>query len=153
LTGLLAAAAALFVAAPAYALGISVPSTGTLSALTPGQTATASNIDILVTGVVLPWSLSVAPEASATPGKLRASGGGCSNSPAALASPLHVAASALAGSPLIDGSSFDLGSGTTQIAHGSTPATVRLGYSQPVALSEPLVAGCAYSITLVFTAS
>lgn len=152
-TGVVCAAGLLGSAMPAAALGISVPGTATLSALSPGQTSTAPNVDILVTGVLFPWSLTVAPEITATPGRLRASDVGCSGSPAALASPLRMDTSAGLGSTEVLQPSYDLAAGTKQIARGIAADVLTVDYSQSVASSEPLVAGCSYSITLIFTAS
>jgi len=152
-TGLLVTAALLMGAAPAAALGISVPETATLSALSPGQTSTASGVSILVTGVLFPWSLTVAPESSATPGRLRAGALGCSGSPAALANPLHMNTSAGLGTTEIKEPSYDIVAGTKQIARGIAADALTVDYTQSVAASEALVAGCSYSITLIFTAS
>lgn len=153
ITGAVCGAALLSSAVPASALGISVPSTATLSALAPGQTSTAADVSIVVSGVLLPWSLTVAPEATATPGRLRAATSGCSGSPAALESPLRLDTSAGLASTEVLQPSYDLEAGTKQIARGTAADVLTIDYSQPVSSSEPLVAGCSYSITLIFTAS
>lgn len=139
--------------APASALGISLPGSATLSGLVPGQTATATGLGVTVSGVVLPWSLSVQAESSATPGHMRAAATGCSSSETYLQSPLHATASAVLGTTTIRAPSFDLGSSSVLVAQGTVADVVTMGYSQPVATTEALQTGCSYSITLTFTVS
>ena len=150
---LIAAAALAAVPASASALGISVTGTGTLSGLQPGQTSTSPATALAVTGVLAPWSLSVTAEASPTPGHLRSSGPGCANSPAALAQPLHMDTVRGLPTTTVDRPALDLGSGATQLAHGTAADVLSVVYSQQVLTSEPLVSGCAYSITLTYTVS
>lgn len=151
--GLVVAGGLAWAASPASALGISIPETGTLSALSPGQTSTATGISLGVSGVLLPWSLYVAPEPSPTPGRLRASSSGCAGSPPALATPLHLDTVAGVGTTTVDQPSYDIVAGAAQVAHGTASDVLTLAYSQPVGAAEALVAGCRYSITLTFTVS
>ena len=152
-TALLAAVAALLAPASASALGISVGGSGALSALQPGQTATSGTVPITVTGVLAPWAVSVSAESSPTPGHLRSSGAGCANSPTSLLSPLHLTTTRTLGTTTIDQPSLDMGSATTQLAHGTVADVVNVVYSQPVSTSEAIVTGCAYQITLTYTGS
>ena len=153
LFSLLAVCAALVAPASASALGISINGSVALTALQPGQTSSSAGSPVTVTGVVTPWSLSVTAESSPTPGHLRSAGAGCANSPAALVQPLHVDTTRGLVTTTVDKPSLDLGSGTTQLAHGTAADVLNLVYSQQVLPSEPLVSGCAYQITLTYTVS
>lgn len=140
-------------ATPAAALGISLPGSAALSSLAPGQTATSAGLSVSVTGVLLPWSLTVAPQATATPGRLRAGTTGCTGSPDALQNPLVMKTSSTLGTTVIDKPTYAIQSGTTQVAHGVAVDVLTVSYEQPIGADEALVAGCQYSITLTFTVS
>jgi hypothetical protein len=136
----------------AVAIGMSLPGTATLSGLVPGQTASVSGISLAVTGVVVPWTLSVTPAATVTPGRLRATSGTCGGSIAALTSPLHVnTTAALPVTTTVDRSSYNIVSGAAQLAHGTVADVLTLGYTQAVSTSEAMTTGCVYSATLTYT--
>jgi hypothetical protein len=135
-------------AVPASALGISL-SAASVGTLSPGTTATSAVSPIIVTGLVTDsWALRVS--ASNTGHMTRSVG--CTQGVTSLASPLHMATTRTLVTTTIDLASYDLGSQSNPvIAHGSTPDTVNVTYSQPVASSETLVTGCAYTVTLTYT--
>jgi hypothetical protein len=147
LAGLLTAG----LAAPAHALGISVPSSASLGALSPGTTASSPAVSVTLSGIVLPWTLTVAPDTSDTPGRMRQSGGTCTGSATALGSPLRVATASTLHTATIDRPTYDLAAGGAQIAHGTATDVLSLIYSQLVTTGERVTTGCTYSVSLTFT--
>lgn len=139
--------------ASASALGISVSSTAALGSLLPGQTASSGTVTVAVTGVLAPWALSVTPAATATPGHLRPTGGTCTGSTNALNHPLNMATTRGLPTTTVDRASYDLASGSVQIAHGTAADTLSVVYSQPVDVNEAIATGCSYGLTITYTVS
>jgi hypothetical protein len=146
----LAGALCIAFAAPASALGISL-SAASVGTLAPGTTATGPVSTVTVSGLPTdPWAL----RADATNSGRMTRSGLCGQGVTTLASRLHMAVTRTLATTTIDRPSYDVGSAANPvIAHGSTPDTVNVVYSQAVAASELLVTGCSYSVTLTFTVS
>ncbi|MDX6665087.1 MAG: hypothetical protein QOG68_1293 [Solirubrobacteraceae bacterium] len=144
----LAVVVVLICAAPAAGLGINL-SAASVGTLAPGTTATGASAPIVVTGLLTDaWALRVSASGSGH----MARSGICNQGVGSLAAPLHMDTTRVLVTTTVDRPSYDLGSiANPVIAHGSTPDTVNVVYSQAVGSSELLVAGCVYSVTLTFT--
>ncbi len=151
--GVLVAGPALGPASPAEAaLGISVPP-ASLVGLQPGGTATtAPGALVVTTGILEPWALKVKMTAGARMQRVSALAP-CSNGAAALVQPLQASYAALLPTTTIDRPTVSLGGPgpDVTVAHGAVAGTVNVSYSQPVGGAEPLVAGCAYAMTVTYT--
>jgi hypothetical protein len=136
--------------AAALGLSISTP-VGSLSPFAPGSTATTSGALTVVS--LSPWTLQVSDQSgSAAPGHLIRSAT-CSQGASSLAQPLQIT-----GTPA-------LGTGTSSgtVSLSATPATIATGpaatsvvttdYSQVIGASEAILKGCAYTVTVTYTAS
>src|SRR4051812_27435939 len=142
-------------AAPgALALGISVPATS-VGNLKPGTTSQSSQQNIVVSGLPTEgWSLRVDdPAGAATDGHMLRSNL-CTLGVTSLASPLHLSFRGGLISTGIDRPEYDLDSlSNPVVAHGSTPDTFKVQFSQAVGASEALASGCGYSLTIRYTLS
>lgn len=138
----------------AAALGISVPA-ASVGDLKPGTTATSAPALVVVSGNPLEaWSLRVDdPAGAATDGHMiRAAG--CSLGVPSLASPLHLSLSGGLVSTVIDRPEYDLDSAVNPVvAHGTTPDSFNVVFSQTVGAAEALATGCVYSVTIRYTVS
>ena len=153
LATLVAVAAVAAAPAPAHALGIAVTSTAALGTLLPGSTAMSGPVTVAVSGVLAPWSMSVAPSATATPGHLRQVAGTCTGSTTSLNAALHMDTTRGLVSTTVDRASYDLAAGSTQIAHGTLADTLTVTFSQVVGSSEAISTGCSYGLTVTYTVS
>jgi hypothetical protein len=131
-------------AAPAAALGISVPA-ASVGSLKPGSTATSAAASIVITGLVTEaWTLRVDdPAGLSTDGHMLRSAT-CSLGVSSLSSRLHLAFSGGLVTTTIDRPAYDLDSlSNPVVAHGTTPDAFNVTFSQAVAASEALASGCA----------
>jgi hypothetical protein len=125
--------------------------------LAPGATPTASGT-LIATDTSTTWTLQVKDSSATTPGKLDAAGGPtCAGSESSLASAVSVAVSGAgtsAGAVSISGTNQTVAS-----AGGGNPTatlsatTLTTSYTQPIAATELLTAGCVYSLTATYTLS
>ncbi len=133
-------------------LSLSVPTPVVLSGLAPGTTATGTGA-LIVISTKGSWSLSVQDEAGGTPGHMAAAASGCSGSESSLISPLTVHVTSLLGGVGSSGIVPISGSAQTVATGAGVLGTAALStaYSQSVASSETLLAGCSYSLTATYT--
>jgi hypothetical protein len=134
-------------------LAISVP-TVSLPTLTFG-TVSSTPGTITVTSLATPWELRVNDanaSTSPTPGRMRR-GGTCSTGESALINPLTVTASNVLNAT-INRSSYGLETAADPlIAHGSTSASLTVGYQQTLSTSDSLAALCTYSVSVIWSIS
>lgn len=139
----------------AAALGLTVPTSAVLPALSPGRTSTTPLASAIVVATLLePWALRVSDSSgSSAPGHLtRASAtGSCANSATALANPLHLSLTSTLPTGAVDVPELDLGATPTTVAHGAIAGTVAVIFSQAIGLNEQVAAGCTYQTTLTWT--
>lgn len=135
------------------ALTISVPP-ATLSGLAPGTTSSSTPVAIVVgAGVLENWFLHVDVTSGARMTRTSALGS-CALTKASLTAPLHASFSGLVPLMTIDVPELDLNAlSSPVVAHGTAGGSVNVAYSQTVADNEALVVGCAYSMSVTFTAS
>jgi hypothetical protein len=151
LAGAVAVTGALLVPAPAaeaVAVSLVASTPVALAGIAPHSTAAGSGTLTPVT--TSSWTL----QASATnAGHMTAAGTGCTNSEPTLASPLQVTVAGAigglssAGAISLSGSNQTVATGSSSISAGLFTTT----YSQPIATTETLLAGCLYSITVTYT--
>ena len=142
------ALAAFCCCAPAYGLGlgISTPSV-TLSNFAPGMTATGLGT-VTVSGVLAPWTLTVADSVNA--GHLVRGAVGCSGSETQTANALSAQATGAAPTTTSAGT-VSIGSSARTVATGTVIDTVNVNYSLVIGRTEQMLAGCLFSTTVTLT--
>jgi hypothetical protein len=139
---------ALWIPAPADALGlgISTPSV-TLASFGPGLTATGSGA-VVVTGVLAPWTLTA--QDSSNSGHLVSGGATCTGSEPQTVNALTASASGNLPTTHSAGA-VTIGPSPATVATGSAADTVNLDYSIAIGRTEAMRAGCVFSTTVTLT--
>lgn len=146
---------ACFLAAPPpadSALLLSAGPGSTLSPFAPGKTATGSG-SVTVTDDNPSWTLQAEDQGTGG-GRMVAAAAGCTGSDAILADPLQVSVT----SPLTGITSagpISLSSSNQTVVSSSNPtltaAALSTNYAQVIPLSEAMLTGCVYQITVTYT--
>jgi hypothetical protein len=137
----------------AAALTISV-APAVLAGLAPGTTSASTPVSIVLgAGPLESWVLHVDVAAGARMTRV-SSVGPCAQTENALGAPLSASFDRLLPPTTIDIAQLPLDNLSSPIvAHGTGGGTVNVVYSQTVADDEVLVAGCAYAMSVTYTAS
>ena len=138
---------------PARAVLVMNASPGsTLAPFAPGKTATGTG-SVTATDDTPSWTLQDQDHGSGG-GKRLAAATGCARSDAILANPLQVSVT----SPLpgvTSAGQISLGSANKTVATGTgqvlTGAVLTTNYTQVIPLSEAMLTGCVYAITVTYT--
>jgi len=135
-----------------HALGLSV-TPASVGGLAPGRTSASPAVPVVVTGLPSEaWSLHVDDMAGgATAGRMLRSAM-CTLGVSVLAQRLHLATTETQPTTTVDRPSYDLASEANPVlAHGTTPDTLQIVFSQSVLPTEPIARGCGYSLTVRYT--
>lgn len=134
-------------------LSISVVSPVTLSNFGQGQTATGSGDIAITNGTGSSWTLQAQDQGSGA-GQMVSSVAGCTGSDSLLQNALEVSISTSAsgvspGSVTLSGSPQNVATATGQAPLAA--ASLTANYTQVIPMSEVMLTGCVYSLTVTYT--
>lgn len=150
------AALALACGAPpaSAALSLIVTSPVTLSNFTPGQTASGNGTMTVTNGLGASWSLQAQDQGSGA-GHMSALPTGCTGSDATLRNAVQVNVTSTAGGVSVTGAISLSATGQTVATAANqasaAAASLSAGYTQVIPLSEMMLTGCVYTITVTYT--
>jgi hypothetical protein len=136
---------------PPPSLGLSVNvAPGVITPLAPGSTGTASGV-LAVTAGATGWTLKAADASSTSPSPGHLLRSACSTGASVLSSALEVTATPSAGTGSSAGAKALTGSAATIASGTGLASVVTTSFRQSVGTSEVVTAGCAYTISIVYT--